>query len=225
MATPDLLPPTDPEFDTLQEILVAAVVANAVAWGIPAGEVTDVTTAQTPWTTTWAIAKNKQNATTTQREAKDLARKDYEEVLRPFIQKWIYRNAAMDSSDIELCGLRPRDNTRTPAVRPDKPVAVVKRGNDLELLAECNLLENADLYGCILVEGTPIGAKITFTEFGKFIFNTASGSILGLQIDLSKKRKKKFTGLKHDATYYLYFFAINSAGASPLSDPVSIVCW
>ena len=119
MGTIDLIPRPDNKFDTFQDVLVAAVSANAVAWGIPAGDVTALTTQQTLWAAAWNIAKDKQNSTTAQRKAKDLARVNYEAVLRPFIQKWIYRNALMDDAAVEQCGLKPRDKTRTPAPVPE----------------------------------------------------------------------------------------------------------
>ena len=53
-----------------------------------------------------------------------------------------------------------------------------------------------------------------------------SGSELtGFQIDLTSQREKHFTGLKPGSTYYFYYYVVNSAGVSPLSTVVSIMCW
>src|SRR4051812_22055312 len=97
MSATDPIPAPDHEFDDLQNTLITAVSdpANA-AWTIPAGEITKLTVKQAIWIAAWAIAKDKLNSTTGQKKAKDQARKNLEKVLRPFIQKWIYRNELMD---------------------------------------------------------------------------------------------------------------------------------
>jgi hypothetical protein len=81
--------------------LVTKVTANKLAWGIPDAEITKLTDKQTVWDAAWLIAKYKLNSTSAQRKAKDLARGGYEKVLRPFIQKWIYRNELMDDAAVE----------------------------------------------------------------------------------------------------------------------------
>lgn len=236
MAKKDLLPGTDPEFDILQAILVAAVVANAAGWNIPLTEVTKLTDAQTPWTNTWAIAKDKQNCTTAQRKAKDLARSNYKKVMRAFIQKWIYRNDSMDDTAIEECGLKPRDTSHTPATKPGQPVAKAKRAEQGAIIGSCEIQPEAKRYCCIVTEGAPLPDGIAINEQGRFVWSNnknpnpdpnppKQNELTGIIIDFTDQRVKKFTGLKHDVTYYIYFFSSNTAGVSILSEPVSIVCW
>lgn len=107
------IPSKDSLFDNFQTDLVTAVTDNATAWGITTGELTALTAAQTPWTGTWAIAKNKDNRTSAQVLAKITARKNYEAVLRPFIQTRIQGNPLMTAADKLLCGIKPRDTVRT----------------------------------------------------------------------------------------------------------------
>ena len=44
---------------------------------------------------------------------------------------------------------------------------------------------------------------------------------IGAILDLTKGRKKKFSNLQVGVTYYVYFWAMNAGGVSPLSDAVS----
>jgi hypothetical protein len=225
MSSQDPIPGPDQAFDTLQGILVAAVILKAIDWDIPADVVTELTDAQTPWTTTWAIAKNKQNSTQQEREAKDDARIAYTLVLRPFIQKWIYLNKSMSNADVEYCGLKPRDNTRTPATLAEQPVASVKRGIANQLLPSCNKIDGANYYGCIMVIGAALPEGTFLSADGKLVFEGNAGPTPKIVFDLNQQREKKFSGLQHDETYYFYFYAVNSAGVSPLSEGISIVCW
>ena len=236
MAHTHPLPAGDSEFDTLQAILVAAVSTNAVDWDILAAEITKLTDKQTIWAAAWLIAKDKQNSTSAQKKAKDLARKNYEKVLRPFIQKWIYRNEAMDDSDVEQCGLKPRDTTHTPATKPTQPVAIAKRGEPGELIGSCAAVSGAKRYNCIVTEGAPLPDGFNINDQGRIVWSGNNNpnpdpnapvepKFTGLIVDLTEQRVKKFSGLKPGSTYYIYFFASNAAGVSILSAPVSMVCW
>jgi len=233
MANQGPLPASDNEFDTLQAIIVAAVTTNSVAWEIPATEITKLTNKQSPWAAAWLIAKDKQNSTSAQKKAKDLARKDYTKVLRPFIQKWIYRNEMMDDAAIEVCGLRPRDVTPTPAIKPDAAVVVVKRGVPGELITTCAIVPKAKYYGCIMLEGGPLppgfnisaDGKITIIDGGNPNPSPNPGNVVSLQFDLNEKRLKSFTDLKPGVTYFFYYYVVNAAGVSPLSAVTSMMCW
>ena len=228
--TTDVIPATDGDFDTLQGILVTAVTNNAVAWKIPPSEILKVTAKQAVWTPAWAKAKDKLNSTPAEKEAKTLARTEYEKVLRPFIQVWIYRNPDMDAAAVQNCGLKPRDTVHTAAQKPAQPVGHAKRGAPLEIDAECDALDNAEYYGCLMMESGPLPDNVTITAEGKLVVgadkpSAAGPSPTGLQADFTKQRKKKFTALKHDVNYWFYFYAVNAAGVSPLSEGVTIQCW
>jgi len=233
MANSDQIPGPDNEFDTLQGIIVTAVTANSATWAIPAPEITKLTDKQNPWAATWLIAKDKQNSTSAQKKAKDLARKNYTKVLRPFIQKWIYRNELVDDAAIEQCGLRPRDATATPTTKPDAPVVTIKRGVPGELIATCAIIPKAKYYGCLMLEGGLLPSDFQISPDGKIIVNTMNNpnpnpqpdTVTGFQFDLTEKRLKHFTGLKPGVTYYFYYYAVNAAGVSPLSAVVSMMCW
>lgn len=109
----DVFPSQDAKFDDFQIDFADTVTTNAVAWGINAGEITSLTTAQSPWTDTWAVARNKDNRTRSQINAKVTARHSYEAFLRPFIQVRIQGNPLMTDADRLACGVKPRDKVRT----------------------------------------------------------------------------------------------------------------
>jgi hypothetical protein len=231
----DVIPEADQDFDTLQGILVSKVTANKPAWEIPDAEITKLTDKQTVWATAWLIAKDKQNSTSAQKKAKDLARKGYEKVLRPFIQKWIYRNDLMDDAAAEQCGLRPRDSTQTPSTKPTRPVVKVKRGETTELISSCAGIAGVKSYGCLVTEGAPLPDIITINADGRVVVMDLGNDgpeppaeepkITGVIIDLTSQRIKKFTGLRPGKNYFFYYYAVNAAGVSLLSEPVSMVCW
>lgn len=230
MAYQGPLPAGDGEFDILQEIIVAAAVANATGWKIPATEITKLTDAQAPWNSTWAIAKNKQNTTTAQREAKRTARKNYSKVLRPFIQKWIYRNENMNDSHVEQCGLKPRGSGNPSTALFEGLTITVRRGEPGELITSCKVLRGARSYGCIMVESGTLPDWFMLSPEGHLTFIAAKfkpeqNKIVTIQTDLNPQRTKKFARLKPGTTYYFYYYVISAAGVSGLSEPVSMVCW
>ena len=98
--------------------LYNAVNANAVAWGIDPAIVAAILAVLTPWNTFYAISKERSTSTATDRENTAQARKALNDVLRPFVQSFIYRNALMTNADIITCGLNPYDRVKTPVKKP-----------------------------------------------------------------------------------------------------------
>lgn len=133
---------------------------------------------------------------------------------------------------IILAGFTP---TKTPGetVKPGQTVVTVKRGIAGELIATCEKLEGAKHYGCIMTEAAPLPTWITINADGRIVVETNNPmpgpmpgpSVASFQLDLTDQREKHFLGLKHDVTYYFYFYAVNAKGVGPLSEVVSMVCW
>ncbi len=119
MATRDLIPSRDEDFNSFQSNLLLQVTGNAVAWQIPAAVITDLATHQTAWQAAWANYIDETKRTKGVTQTKNTVRLTYESSLRKFIQKWIYDNNTMTSANIVDCGLKPRDTTRTPVPVPD----------------------------------------------------------------------------------------------------------
>jgi hypothetical protein len=118
MANQDVIPRTDAEFDSFQLNLLDVCNTNAGTWNIPPAVLGSLAALQSVWAAAWAIAKIKNNRTPAQVAAKNVARKNYVNELRPFIQTHIYRNSLMTNDDIVECGLKPRDTVKTPVPVP-----------------------------------------------------------------------------------------------------------
>ncbi len=124
----DYIPLKDAEFDSFQENLVNRVTANMVAWNITAAAFALLAPLQAAWAAAWLIAKIKVNRSPAVTAAKNQSRALYEAALRIFIQTNMYRNQSMTAGDLELCGLRPHDKTRTPIPVPTaQPIVILER--------------------------------------------------------------------------------------------------
>ena len=125
-----------------------------------------------------------------------------------------------DENIILLSGFLPTKGGDTPANVPAAPVVSVKRGESTGIiLAECAAIAGADYYGCVISEGQPLKDE-SINGSGYLIFGGVTNTI-GLV--LTKGRKKTLLGNLPGTTYYIYFYAVNAAGVSPLSAAVSIM--
>ena len=137
-----------------------------------------------------------------------------------------------DAAIITLAGFEPTKTGNSEGVKPGQCVVTVKRGIAGELISNCALVTGAKHYGCIMVEGGALPDWVTISADGKIVIDASEftpgpdpSKITGAQFDLTDQREKHFTGLKHDATYYFYYYAVNATGVGPLSEVVSMVCW
>lgn len=135
---------------------------------------------------------------------------------------------------IALGGFEPTKGSKSNAVKPLQPTGVsLERGIQDELVAECAAIPGADSYGAVLL-AEPLPEWFVINGFGQVVIQQGNnpapapippsaptpGSIGGI-LDLTKTRKKKFSNLQTGVTYYVYFWAMNAGGVSPLSDAVS----
>lgn len=138
-----------------------------------------------------------------------------------------------DAAVIELAGFLATKGSGNKKNKPGQPTGVeLNRGISRELVSNCPVVENAEAYGAILVAGNPLPPGIVITDGGQIIYDGNSspmpgpmpgptpGSIVFI-MDLTKGRKKKFSNLQIGTTYYIYYWAANSAGVSVLSEGVS----
>lgn len=140
-----------------------------------------------------------------------------------------------DADTIILAGFTPTKNTGEGA-KPGQCSVTAKRGIAGELIANCEIVEGAKHYGCIMVEGGELPPWFTINAEGRIIVDQSHWAppttlaaepdkIISIQFDLTDQREKRFTGLTHDAVYYFYYYAVNAKGVGPVSEVVSIVCW
>jgi len=138
-------------------------------------------------------------------------------------------NAAL----ITEAGFVPTKGNLTPITKPNQPTGVtLTRGLPGELYADCDAATGVDSTGGILIAESELPEGMGINELGQIVVTDMGssgpssgptpgpGSIRFIQ-DLNKNRRKKFTGLQIGTTYYLYMWAMNAGGVSPLSVGVS----
>ena len=139
-----------------------------------------------------------------------------------------------DEPTIILAGFVPTKGGHSPATKPVQCVVTVKKGITGELISTCAPVPSAKHYGCIMLEGGQLPDGVVINADGRVVWqskdpqpnmNQQDTKITGVWVDLTDQREKHFTGLKHDAVYYFYYYAVNAAGVSQLSEVVSMVCW
>lgn len=132
---------------------------------------------------------------------------------------------------ITEAGFVPTKGNISPIAKPNQPQFVtLTRGLPGELYADCEPAAGVDSTGGILIANEPIPEGMGINELGQIVVvesaspspgpSPAPGSVRYIQ-DLNKARRKKFTGLQIGVTYYLYMWAMNAGGVSPLSVGVS----
>jgi hypothetical protein len=114
---PDYIPRRNSLFDLWQKNYVSMVSTNAVAWVIPATEVTALTAAQGVYQPFYDAITDKKTATLSQKEAHRAQRKIYEKVLRDFNKSFTANNKNIPlQKKIELQITIP-DTTRSKRVQ------------------------------------------------------------------------------------------------------------
>ncbi len=125
-----------------------------------------------------------------------------------------------NEATIVAAGYVPTSTESKPAQIPSKPEVRLKRGEAAgQILAECKPIKGAQYFGCIVSEGSPLEGNVLTEE----VILLPAGSKSNVGMNVSKDRKKVFSGLQPGTTYYFYFYAGNAAGVSALSDAVSIM--
>ena len=127
---------------------------------------------------------------------------------------------------ITRAGYTPTKTGDTKAVVPDTPeVEKIDRPAKGTLEPSCKAVHGAEFYGCIILEH-PWSEGLGFFA-GQVVISNGSDPIppaISVRLVVTKGRKKTVPDLISGKEYWIYFYAGNSAGISPLSDGVSIVC-
>src|ERR1051325_39111 len=105
------IPSRNRELNDFSVDFMNSVVANQVAWNIPAGFVTALQAQAALFFAAWLIVMNN-NCTPSQRQAFRTAKKDFLKLLRPFIQMFIVYNPAISDAQRLQLGIPPRPTTR-----------------------------------------------------------------------------------------------------------------
>ncbi len=136
-----------------------------------------------------------------------------------------------DPTIISLAGYEPTKGSASSSNPPVQPTGITfAKGITGEFVTECEIIPGAVGYNAALVANNPIPPNAVMNGLGQMVVTDAnsgpampgpSPSGIDCIIDFNKSRTKKFTGLQIGTTYYLYYWAMNAAGVSPMSDVVS----
>lgn len=132
-----------------------------------------------------------------------------------------------DGNIIMLSGFVPTKSTTSDAPVPVQLTDVrVSRGSTGEVMVECEKLDGASNYACIMTEGTPLPSGVVLNAKGQLVFlvGDVPGAAASSVIDFNPTRRKLFIGLTPGSLYYFVMFASNASGVGPLSASVSIMC-
>ncbi len=132
------VPKQDDNFFNFQGNLVNFVVANAVAWGIPAGDVTALTARRASYEPLYTAAQNKTTRSRDDVLAHRQMRKLYEKEIRTLARAYLMNNPLVADTDRVNMGLTVRDIEPSPG-KPitDVPIVGLKGlgGGDIEVRA------------------------------------------------------------------------------------------
>ncbi len=142
------------------------------------------------------------------------------------IADYVDSEAKGNANTVTLGGYEATKGNASKVNPPSQPTGlIIKRGINGELLAECTKMDKVVYYGALLTADNPLPDNIGINAAGQVVVtgnNTISagptpGSTYFI-LDFNKARKKKFTDLTKGRMYYIYFYAANAGGVSPLSE-------
>jgi hypothetical protein len=114
---PDYIPDPDPAFDAWQANFVSVVSGDLAGYGLVAGDLTPVTTAQTAWEASFPAHVTAQAAAQSARQTKDFDRASFEEVVRALVRR-IQATASVTNTAKAAAGITVRDSEPTPSGPP-----------------------------------------------------------------------------------------------------------
>jgi hypothetical protein len=124
----DVFPRSIAEFTTYMKIAYQKALTNLSAYGIPPAKLDVVTPLYEDYIAKEALAANPETATKGNRDARNAARDALDPAWRHFLNESIRYNTLISVADLEVFGITPRDNVRTPALTPtQKGLLIVKR--------------------------------------------------------------------------------------------------
>lgn len=130
--------------------------------------------------------------------------------------------AAGSETVITQAGFDSIKATRGSKTQPQIPTGVsATQGGDGQILTDCTPQGRDVTYVCLLSEQTLTPNAVTMING---LLTITPGLTFPVYINQNAARKKVFNNLKPLSTYYVYYFAVNTAGTSALSNVVKVVC-
>jgi hypothetical protein len=142
--------------------------------------------------------------------------------------KYVDGLTGVNEDMIVLAGFTPTKTGQTKAVVPVAPeldMNTIDTKTKGWLKFSCRHVTGAEFYGCIVLE-QPLSDNVSFI-FGQVSLSAPFGPgpvPFNVRMVVTKGRYKEVPGLTSGREYWVYFYAGNSAGVSPLSNGVSIIC-
>lgn len=118
MSSIHYIPRKDAGFNSLQGAVYAQVTLHAADWLIPEQSIAAFEAERKRWNSAYAVYLDPGKRTRAAVREKNNARRDYEAVLRPFIQGQIMHNPKVTNADRGNMSLPAYDRTPTPAAVP-----------------------------------------------------------------------------------------------------------
>lgn len=152
------------QFSTFEGNLVTEVTTNAVAWNIPAGAVTALTTAQGVYQPLWNAAKVKSNRTPLQTKQHQTGRVVYEDFIEGFANMYLVGNQLITDDVLEALGFNRKPDELTPRPKITAEVFAKVEANaigSMEFMcrtntdaSRCSIAKDADGVEVVFIVGT-----------------------------------------------------------------------
>ncbi len=130
-----------------------------------------------------------------------------------------------DKEKIILSGFNPttHPSQKGTSIYPYQPTGVcfVADTPTGEIHTSCDHHDGIVTYGCIVSEGQPLRDGVTISKDGQVKIPPCLNNII---MSVSHQRQKEITNLTPGANYYIYYYVVNTAGASPISIGLKVLC-
>lgn len=129
----DYIPARDADFINWSANFETLIAADPTAYGLDAADATAITAADTAWSAAYTAATDPSTRTPSTVAAKDVARQNAEDVMRPFAMQINANPAVTDQQRTDL-GLTVRQTSPTPPATPtDVPILTLRSQSQAQL--------------------------------------------------------------------------------------------
>ncbi|HLG35414.1 MAG TPA: hypothetical protein VI757_11085, partial [Bacteroidia bacterium] len=150
------IPDTEENFNDWQDNFMEVLNLNLVAWGIEPVDIDPLTVLQTIWVEKYDKGKPEANPRSSDRIAKNDARKAFDKALRKFVKKFINENAAVSNDQRRELKVTVYDDTRTRVPVPTvQPAGSIRKINPHEHVVQ---IKNPDTPNS---NAKPVGVRAT----------------------------------------------------------------
>jgi len=102
------IPRNVPQFNDYQESFFTLITDNATAWGIPAANVTKITTLRTSWGTAYKLQADEYTASKANRIARDNVRDAYEIEIKNIIEQYLLNKSVVPEEKKGALGIKTK---------------------------------------------------------------------------------------------------------------------